>query len=370
MGDERGYWIAFSRVGGIGAVRVKALLDNFGSLKAAWRASPAELNRVGLGPQTLEALLSNREKIDPEREIGQVVDRGFSVLTWEDDTYPARLREIAQPPPVLYVWGQPKASDRLAVAVVGTRRPTSYGQAVAREVAAGLAANGLAVISGLARGIDALAHKAALEAGGRTIAVLGSGLDQVYPPEHRLLAEQVAASGVVYTDYPMGTRPEANNFPPRNRIISGLAMVVVIVEAGQTSGAMITADFAADQGRDVFAVPGNITSKASGGTNRLIANGARPMLAVEDILEALNLDALARGEAAERALPEDPTERQVWDALSSDPIHVDDLGARCGLSPSSVMSCLAMLELKGRARQVGGMNYVRAREARAMYRVD
>ncbi len=370
MGDERGYWIAFSRVGGIGAVRFKALLDNFGSLEAAWHASPAELTRVGLGPQTLEALLSNREKIDPKSELGRVVDLGFSILTWEDDTYPARLREIAQPPPVLYVWGQPEASDRLAVAVVGTRRPTSYGQAVAREVAAGLAANGLAVISGLARGIDALAHKAALEAGGRTIAVLGSGLDQVYPPEHRLLAEQVAASGVVYSDYPIGTRPEGTNFPPRNRIISGLAMVVVIVEAGQTSGAMITADFAADQGRDVFAVPGNITSKASGGTNRLIANGARPMLAVEDILEALNLDALARGEAVERALPEDPTERRVWDALSADPIHVDDLGARCGLTPASVMSCLAMLELKGRAKQVGGMNYVRAREARTMYRVD
>lgn len=370
MGDEKSYWIAFSRVGGIGAVRVKALLDTFGSLQIAWQASPGELSRVGLGPQTLEALLSNRKKIDPEGELSRVTELGFSVLTWDEDAYPARLREIAQPPPVLYVWGKPETGDRFAVAVVGTRRPTSYGQAVTREIAAGLAANGLVVISGLARGIDALAHKAALEAEGRTIAVLGSGLDQVYPPEHRVLAEQISASGVVYTDYALGTRPEAGNFPPRNRIISGLAMVVVIVEAGQTSGALITADFAAEQGRDVFAVPGNITSKSSGGTNRLIANGARPMLAVEDILEALNLDALARGEAAERALPEDATERRVWEALSADPIHVDDLGAKCGLTPASVMSCLAMLELKGRARQVGGMNYVRAREARASYRVD
>jgi DNA processing protein len=233
-----------------------------------------------------------------------------------------------------------------------------------------LAAGGVTVVSGLARGIDALAHRAALDAGGRTIAVLGSGLDRIYPPEHRQIAEAISRSGAVLTDYPMGTAPEATNFPPRNRIISGLAMVVVIVEAGVGSGALITADFAAEQGREVFAVPGSIYQPASRGTNLLIRSGAKPLVALEDVLEALNLDVVARQEAVSEAMPQDETEARILGALSSEPIHVDEVQARCGLPAAQVSASLALLELKGQARQVGGMQYVRARESRAVYRVE
>jgi DNA processing protein len=270
----------------------------------------------------------------------------------------------------LYIRGGLEEQDRWAAAVVGTRRPTPYGVTVTREIAATLAANGITVVSGLARGIDAIAHRAALEAGGRTVAVLGSGLDHIYPPEHRTMAQEIARRGAVLGDYPLGTRPEAVNFPPRNRLISGLSLAVVVTEAGEGSGALITADFAAEQGREVFAVPGSIHSRASRGTNRLIRAGARPCLGAEDVLEALNLDVVARGELPEPGLPEDETERRILETLGSEPIHIDDLQARCGLPVAQITASLAMLELKGRARQVGGMHFVRTREPRGEYRVE
>jgi len=258
MGDEKAHWLALSRVGGIGAVRFRTLLDAFGSIEAAWHATPEELRGCGIGPSAASALIEGREKIDPSGELTRVTSAGYEALTWLDEGYPDRLREIAQPPPVLYADGRIEARDRWAVAVVGTRRPSAYGVSVARDLGRILAENSVVVISGLARGIDSLAHQAALEAGGRTVAVLGSGLDQVYPPEHRGLASRIRSSGAVLTDYPLGTKPEAANFPPRNRIISGLAAAVVVVEAGKGSGALITADFGAEQGREVFAVPGSI----------------------------------------------------------------------------------------------------------------
>lgn len=370
MGEQRRYWVGFNCVTGIGAVRLRALLDAFGDLETAWNASLAELHAVGLDQRSLQGILQARESLDLEHELRRIEDAGYKVVTWEDPDYPVRLLEIDAPPPVLYVWGRLKPEDRLAVAIVGTRRPTAYGLAVARDLAALLAGSGVTVVSGLARGIDAAAHRAALEAGGRTLAVLGSGLDRVYPPEHRRLAESAAAAGAVLTDYPMGTAPEAGNFPPRNRIISGLSLAVVIVEAGEGSGALITADFAAEQGREVFAVPGSIYSRASRGTNALLCAGARVLVSPEDVLEALNLDAVARHEAACQALPDDPTEARLLEALSAEPTHVDELTARIGLPPSQVSAALAMLELKGRARQVGAMHYVRVREPGTSYRVE
>jgi DNA processing protein len=370
VGDKKRFWIGFNRVYGIGPARLRTLLEFFGDVEAAWQASADDLIAAGLGPKTSRALLETRQQVDLDAEAAKVKSLGFEVVTWEDDHYPQRLREIPAPPPVLYVWGEIKPQDRWAVAVVGTRRATAYGKAVAREVASMLAASGVTVISGLARGIDALAHKAALEVGGRTIAVLGSGLDRVYPPEHRHLAESIADAGAVISDYPLGTRPEPKNFPPRNRIISGLAMIVVIVEAGEGSGALITADFAAEQGREVFAVPGEINKRASRGTNLLIQSGARILISPEDVLEALNLDLVARQEVAALELPEDETERRVFEALSGEPTHVDDLQASCDLPVAQITASLAMLELKGRVRQVGGMHYIRVREPGAAYRVD
>jgi DNA processing protein len=370
MGDKRRFWIGFNQVLGIGPVRIQKLLDAFGDLEAAWNASRDELQSAGLDPKATQALLDTRARLDLEREIARVDRYGFTILTWQDEEYPPRLREIHAPPPMLYVWGEVKDEDRWAVAVVGTRRATAYGKAVARDVATILAASGVTVVSGLARGIDSIAHRAAIDAGGRTLAVLGSGLDQLYPPEHRKLAESIAAQGAVLSDYPLGTRPEPKNFPPRNRIISGLSLIVVVIEAGEGSGALITADFAAEQGRDVFAVPGDIHRSASRGTNRLIRLGAHPLLSPDDVVEALNLDLVARQELIPAKMPEDETERRILEALSSEPLHVDELQQRCGLPVSQITASLALLELKGRARQVGGMHYILAREPSATYRVE
>ena len=370
MGDTKRYWVAFNRVLGIGPVRLRGLLDAFGDLETAWNASEVELRQAGLDARSLANLMQARERMDLNEELDRIHAQGFHLITWEDEAYPSRLLEVDAPPPVLYVWGEITPQDRWAAAVVGTRRPTAYGIAVARDLAAVLAAGGVTVVSGLARGIDAAAHQAALEVGGRSIAVLGSGLDRIYPPENRRLAERISQSGAVVSDYPLGTAPESGNFPPRNRIISGLSMAVVIVEAGEGSGALITADFAVEQGREVFAVPGSIFQGPSRGTNLLIRSGARPLVALEDVLEALNLEAVARQEAVSEALPQDDDEARVLAALTSEPVHVDEVQARCGLPASQVSASLAMLELKGRARQVGGMQYVRAREAPAEYRVE
>ncbi len=360
MGEKLKFWIGFNRTQGIGPVRLRALLDRFGDIERAWNATPAELRSCGLDRKSVAALLENRRSLDLDRAVARVERGGIQVLTWGDSEYPDRLREIPAPPPVLYVKGRYVEADRWAVALVGTRQPTPYGRAVAQELGASLATAGVTVISGLARGVDGLAHGAALDSGGRTIAVFGSGLDRVYPPEHRRLADAIGQAGVLMSDYPLGTAPEPGNFPPRNRIISGLSLAVVVIEAGERSGALITAGFAADQGRETFALPGPITSPASAGTNRLIRDGATPLLSVDDVLESLDLEVAARREAMRKALPQDPVERSVLGALSAHPTHVDEIRAELSLPAAKVAASLALLELKGLAMSVGGMRYVRS----------
>jgi DNA processing protein len=364
------YWVAFNLVRGIGPTKVRWLLDHFGDLADAWRASPEELRAAGLDRRSLDNLLTARHSIDLDRVLERIEQAGARVLTWEDPDYPRNLLNIPQPPPVLYVKGQLTAADEWAVAVVGTRHATHYGREAARELSAALARSGVTVVSGLARGIDAEAHKAALDAGGRTIAVLGSGLDQIYPPEHHALAEAITRAGALVSDYPLGTPPESLNFPPRNRIISGLSKGVVIVEAGEGSGALITADYAAEQGRDVFAVPGSIFVRTFHGTNKLIQQGAKLVLSVSDILEELNLTLVTEHKETRAVFPADPTEQRLLACLSAEPVHVDDLGVQVGLPIAQITGTLALMELKGLVRQVGGMNYVVAREARADYRVE
>jgi DNA processing protein len=269
----------------------------------------------------------------------------------------------------LYVRGSLTAEDEWAVAIVGTRRVTAYGRQVAEEVASALAHNGVTVVSGLARGVDSIAHQAALNAGGRTLAVLGNGVDQIYPPENRRLAEQIMAYGGLVSDYPLGTQPDGINFPPRNRIISGLSIAVIVVEAGETSGALITATFAAEQGRDVFAVPGNINAPQSKGTNRLIRDGAQPLLSAQDVLEALDLTRVTEHRAVRVALPADPVERRLFQLLSQEPMHVDEIRSQTEMPIAAVSAALAMMELKGMVRQVGGMNYVAVHERPETYEV-
>ena len=311
-----------------------------------------------------------RASVDLDDFVAKTEKAGIRILTWQDDEYPAHLKEIDQPPPVLYLSGEITPEDSWSVAIVGTRAVTPYGRQVTEELATTLSQHGVTIVSGLARGVDAVAHSAALKAGGRTLAVLGSGVDKIYPPEHRQMAEKISANGAVISDYAPGTPPESANFPPRNRIISGLSMAIVVVEAGDTSGALITAEFAAEQGRDVFALPGNIYAPQSKGTNRLLRNGAKTLLSPKDVLEALDLTRNVERREIRKAIPADTTEAALLDTLGPEPIHVDEIRNRTGLPIEKVSSALTMMELKGMVRQVGGMNYVAIREEQAEYKVD
>lgn len=369
MSDLR-YWVGFNKVRGIGPLRLRALLDHFGDIERAWHASPEILEDVGLDSRSRKNLLAARAELDLDRELERIADEGARVLTWESPDYPRLLLEINAPPPVLYVKGTLTEEDAWAVAVVGTRRASTYGREVTRRLAGALARNGITVVSGMARGIDSVAHRAALEAGGRTIAVFGCGIDRIYPAEHRKLAQQIAERGALISDYPLGTPPEGRNFPPRNRIISGLSLGVLVTNAGESSGAIITAEYAAEQGRDVFSVPGSILTKGSVGTNALIQNGAKLVAKPEDILEELNLTMVAEQAEARQVLPEDATEASLLEHLSGEPTHVDELRQEVDLPISQVTSTLAMMELKGMVRQVGGMKYVVAHEPGVEYVVE
>jgi DNA processing protein len=365
--DPRMYWVGFNMVKGIGAVRFKTLLDAFGSAETAWNASSEALLDAGLSQKIIESFQRLHKDVSLETVWERIQSAGVQVLTWEDEAYPRHLKEIDQPPPVLYMRGSLLPEDEWAVAIVGTRKVTAYGRQVAEDIATVLAHSGVTIVSGMARGIDSVAHQAALNAGGRTLAVLGSGVDQVYPPENRKLAAQIMEHGALLSDYALGTQPDGVNFPPRNRIISGLSLATVIVEAGETSGALITASFAAEQGRDVFAVPGNITAPQSLGTNRLIRDGAQPLLSPQDVLEALNLTMVTEHQVARVALPTDPVEAHLYKLLSQQPMHVDEIRQQAGMPIETVTATLAMMELKGMVRQVGGMNYVAVRESSENY---
>jgi len=370
MDDDLRYWLGFNLVRGIGPVRLRALIDHFGDVRAAWHAPEPALRDLNLDRRALSNLLKVRRAQDLEALQATLARKSIDVLTWASPDYPALLAEIADPPPVLFVCGEITPEDEWAVAVVGTRKVSSYGREVARRLGRELARNGVTVVSGLARGVDGIVHRAVLEAGGRTIAVLGSGVDHIYPPENRDLAIDIVANGAVVSDYPLGTRPEATNFPPRNRIISGLSMGTVVVEAGLRSGALITADFALDQGREVFAVPGNILSPNSAGCNRLLRDGAHVVTEVRDILETLRLDQVPEKQAARITLPETPTEAALFGRLSAEPRHLDELARASGLSVAQVSSTLVMMELKGMVRQAGSNQYVRAFEPATPYVVD
>lgn len=370
MSDSRRFWVGFNLVKGIGPVRLRALLDAFGDIEHAWNAPRRALLAAGLSPKLVQRLCETRRTVDLDALWTRIQRQGIRVLTWQDADYPRHLRDLEHAPPVLYLRGTLDAADEWAVAVVGTRRPTAYGRQVAEEVARTLAQHGVTVVSGLARGIDAVAHKAALDAGGRTLAVLGSGVDVIYPPEHRRLAERILTQGALLSDYPPGTQPEASNFPARNRIISGLALAVVVVEAGKESGALITARFAAEQGREVFAVPGNIYAPQSKGTNRLIQQGAYALLQPRDVLEVLHWERTSEQQATRRLFPLDERETRLLSLLQEGARHVDDLTAATGWPAAQVSATLTLMELKGLVRPLGGMQYMAVRDAHVGYEVN
>jgi DNA processing protein len=365
--DPKAYWVGFNYVKGIGAVRTRAILDHFGDLETAWNAPIESFAELGIPSKTIENIQLTRNQFDLQKIWDNLLKKDIKLITWEDEIYPRRLKEIDQPPPVLYMRGEIKAEDDWAVAVVGTRRITVYGRQVTEDLAAFLAINGVTVVSGLARGVDSTAHSIAIKNDGRTLAVLGCGIDQIYPPENKKLIEEIVQKGAILSEFPPGTPPDANNFPQRNRIISGLSQAVVIVEAGETSGALITATFAAEQGREVFAVPGNILAPQSKGCNRLIREGAHPYLKPQDVLELLNLEQVQEYKQARLLMPGDEIESRLIEVMENDILPIDEITSRAGLTADKVSAALTILELKGMVRQVEGTSYMVIREAVEKY---
>jgi DNA processing protein len=359
--DELKYWVAFSGIPGVGRVRIAQLKDHFGSLQDAWNAPEGKLKQAGLDSRSADALVTLRPRISVDDEMERLERHGVDALICEGPAYPSRLKEIYDYPPVLYVRGKLPADDEPCLAIVGTRRPTVYGRQVTEEIVADLARSSITIISGLARGIDSVAHRTALDAGGKTVAVFGSGLDIVYPGENANLAKAIVEHGALVSEYPLGVKPKAENFPLRNRIMSGLSLGVLVVEAGERSGALITAQQAMEQNREVFAVPGSILSPVSQGTNRLIQEGAKLVRNHTDILEELNLTIVVQQAEIKEFSPANEVESAILKQLGPEPNHIDEICRRSGLTMSEVSSTLAMLELKGIARQVGSMNYVLAR---------
>jgi DNA processing protein len=355
------YYLGFNLVPGMGPNRLARLVGSCGSLEAAWHADAFALAAAGIEPRAAAALLAVRERLDLDAELQRVDRAGATLIAIDDPGYPRLLRGIPNAPPLIYVRGSLCAADEWGVAVVGTRTPTSYGREATHRLASDLAHSGATVISGLALGIDTVAHSAALEAGGRTIAVLGSGVDQAYPTRNRALAERIVEQGALVSDLPLGTPPTAANFPPRNRLISGLSRGTLVVEAGERSGALITVEFALEQGREVLAVPGSIFSRQSAGTLRLLRDGAALVASVEDIHSALEMTALSVQREARAELPADPIEATVYNLLSYEPMHLDELGRAAGLPAPAVAAAVTVLELKGLARQAAPLQYVLGR---------
>ena len=361
--EDLPYWIAFSLAPTVGPVRVGLLEERFGSLEAAWGAAESELAAAGLSAGVVDAIAQTRKVVEPEREMERTLRAGVAALTWHHPDYPRLLRDIADPPPVLYVKGTLAPTDDVSVAVVGTRGPTSYGKQAAKRLAGDLARSGVTVVSGLALGIDGVAHQAALDAGGRTLAVMGSGLDVVYPPKHHLLLERVLENGAALSECHLGAKPDARNFPRRNRLISGLSLSTLVIEAPEGSGVITTVKAALDQNREVLCVPGEIFSRTSDFSNRLIREGAKLVMSIEDVLEEINVRAVPPPEPLPgfSPAPDSDEEARLLDALAHEPRHIDELSRAADVPIVQATSALALMEMKGSALQVGRMHYIRAR---------
>lgn len=365
--DAKAYWVAFNTIRGIGAVRLRLLLDHFGDLEVAWNAPCDAYRSAGITPQIIERIQQRKDNFSVEEYWEKILNAGIHVLTWNDAEYPQRLRDIQQPPPVLYTRGKLTFEDEWAVSIVGTRRVTSYGKRVTEELAGFLARNGITIISGLARGVDTIAHQAALANGGRTIAVLGCGVDTIYPPENRKLGEDLIKAGCLLSDYAPGVPPDSKNFPPRNRIIAGLGLATVVIEAGERSGALITANFAAEQGREVFAVPGQIYAPQSQGTNLLIQQGAQPYLSGEELLRLLNFEMIDEQKSVRTNFEIEPFEREIIKLIANEPLHIDEICVQSKQNIDKISATLVMMELKGLVQQDGQMNFQAIMEPEAFY---
>jgi DNA processing protein len=369
-------WIALNMIRGIGPRTANQLIDRFGSPAQVFAASRLALETAGLKPETIQELHDSEVLDKAGAEIERLEKLNAHVITREDEEYPQLLREIYDPPIALYLRGDlKKACEQPCLAVVGSRRCSTYGINAAQSIARDLVAQGLTIVSGMARGIDAAAHRGALDAQGLTVAIVGTGLETTYPKEHRRLEEEIAASGAVVSEFPLGTPPLPQNFPYRNRVLSGLCFGVLVVEAAEHSGSLITARLAYEQGREVFAVPGNITSQTSFGTNYLIKDGAKLVQHWRDVVEELPREIKEKIFGVTRPAPDQPqsnvqpifdvvelsdSERQVLGLLAPDsPSHIDQLLISSGMNSSDLMNALLGLEMKDRIKQLPGKSFVR-----------
>jgi DNA processing protein len=360
-------WFKLKSVPGVGNLLGKRLIDHFKSPQNIFQASNGELLQVdGVTGRHVTAIKTHKMPARVETELDLVVRKGYRIVTLTDSNYPQLLRQIPDPPPFLYVSGRLDRSP-VKIAVVGSRNATDYGLTTTKRLSANLASLGITIVSGLARGIDTAAHQGALAASGKTIAVLGSGLEQIYPAENKTLYQRISEQGAVVSEFSLYTKPEGHNFPIRNRIISGMSMGTVVVEATKKSGSLITARLAAEQNREVFAVPGSIQSFKSTGTHTLIKQGAKLVENAQDIVEELtqmiqykedpekdNCDA-----DADKLALLTVDELQVYDALGPYPIHIDDLARKVAMGPGRLSSVLLKLELIGRVRQSPGKFFTR-----------
>lgn len=355
--------IKLAMISGIGHGRLRTLVEKFGTAGKVFRASMEQLTATsGLDKKTAEKIrYAGFQYDDAVDEQYQMMEKyAVRCITWWDEEYPSSLRNIYDPPAFLFVRGSLAPSDGYSVAIVGTREPTAYGKSMTEMLSRELALRGITIVSGLARGIDTLAHQAALNAGGRTLAVLGCGADRIYPPENYRLASEIIRHGAVLADYLLKTPPEAGHFPGRNRIISGLSLGTVVVEAGERSGALITAGYALDQNRELFAVPGQANVPQAKGTNRLIKQGAVLVDSVEDILAALEPKLPAITPPPAETIPYlSDSDRLVYDCLSPQPLHIDEIARKTNLSVNDALARLLNLELQGVARQLAGKLFIK-----------
>lgn len=374
----RAFWLAWSNIPGVGAILIQRLHQHFGCLAAAWEASATELFAVeGFGPQTVEVVLKERRRLDPIAFFEQHQQTN-DFWTPADADYPRWLLEVPDPPPVLYYRGQVELLENQGIipmiAIVGTRSPTDYGRRWARRLSAALAQVGFTVVSGLAEGIDTEAHQCCMAAGGRTIAVLGTGVDVVYPAFNRNLTKQILKQGLLISEFPAGTQPDRTHFPRRNRIIAGLCRATLVIEAPQKSGSLITARLANEYGREVYALPGSLDNAKAKGCLYLISQGAQLILGEAQLLDMLGalpqMDLPAKTQQlsllSQSGTPEpiplepvnlDPELQQVWQAVATEPVALDLIVQSAGLATGSVLSALAQLELMGLVAQLPGMRY-------------
>jgi DNA processing protein len=354
--------IALNMVSGVGPIRMRRLMEAFGSPQKILGTNSTQLRKVeGIGAEVAEAISSWESTIDLGAELALMEKHGARALTQNDPEYPEPLREIHDPPIVLYIIGSILESDKNAVGVVGTRKPSHYATETTKKLSYQLAYAGLTVVSGLARGIDTAAHQAALAAKGRTIAVIGSGLAQIYPPENKELAVKISTSGAIVSEYPMNRKADRQTFPMRNRIISGMGFGILVIEAGAKSGALISANQAAEQGRSIYAVPGRIDNPGAMGSNRLIQQGARLIMSAQDILEDLGMLFSQEPELRPTPRPQNlnTSEEAIYEAIGVDEPSYDDIAVKSGLPISEVSSTLLALEMRKLIKQLPGGRFVK-----------